>query len=103
MVRAAALVFLVACAGPSKPAPVARAPERCAYVADHLLTLLSPTAREAPAEELDRVRAHFHARCAQDGWSPAAQQCFLELRVKEDVDRCASLLTDAQRAALEAP
>lgn len=98
-------IVLVACSGPAEntPAPVAAPASTCAHVADHLLSLLTPTAREAPAEELDRVRAMFHARCRDDGWSASAQDCFLALRVKEDVDRCAAQLTDAQRAALNQP
>lgn len=74
---------------------------RCAHVADHLLSLMSATAQEAPPDELDRVRIQFKQRCERDGWSPAAQQCFLELAAKEEVDRCAAQLTEAQREALE--
>lgn len=62
---------------------------------------MTATAQGAPAEELDRVRIQFTQRCERDGWSPAAQQCFLDLAAKEDVDRCASQLTDAQREAIE--
>lgn len=98
------MVFVLGCGGATPPPAPAPAPaNKCAYVADHLLSLLSSSAREAPAEELDRVRAMFHTRCRDDGWSPAAQECFLALGAKEEVDRCAAQLTDAQRAALEAP
>lgn len=101
----AVLVFaLVACAtrkpAPAKPAEPA---SKCAFVADHLLSLLTAAAKEAPAEQLDQVRAMFNTRCTQDGWSSAAQDCFLALTTKEQVDSCASKLTDAQRQALETP
>jgi len=103
MRSAPVLVLLVACGGSASPPakPPAPVENRCAYVADHLLSLLTPAARDAPAEELDRVRATFNTRCKEDGWSPSAQQCFLELKAKEDVDRCAAQLTQAQRSALD--
>ena len=104
MMRALAVMLVIGCGGGAPPpATSAHPPDRCAYVADHLLSLLSASAQEAPAEELDRVRAQFHARCRDDGWSAAAQECFLGLRAKEEVDRCAAQLTDAQRAALNGP
>ena len=62
---------------------------------------MTDAAKDAPVEELDRVRATFNRRCRDDGWSNKAQDCFLALTTKEDVDRCATLLTDAQRARLE--
>lgn len=96
-----ALLVVTACSSPPPLRPPPRPPDDCARVADHLLSLMTDAAREAPVEELDRVRATFNRRCRQDGWSPKAQQCFLALAAKEEVDRCASLLTDAQRQALE--
>jgi len=64
---------------------------------------MTDAAREAPAEELDRVRVAFLRHCEDDHWSPNAQSCFLDLADKADVDRCASHLTDEQRQALEQP
>jgi hypothetical protein len=99
---ALALTFAAACTTTASPAPVQPVPEnKCAHVADHLLSLLTASAKEAPGEELDRVRNVFHSRCRDDGWSAQAQQCFLALTAKEEVDRCAAQLTDAQRSALE--
>ena len=98
------LATLLACGGSrTPPAPPPAPASKCAHVADHLLSLLTATARDATAEELDRVRAMFNTRCRDDGWSLSAQECFLALRVKEDVDRCAAQLTDTQRRALEQP
>ena len=93
-----------ACSSAQPPAPVApKGPSTCARVADHLVSLLSDTAKQAPVEELDRVRAGFTHHCEQDGWSDKAQQCFLTLGSKDEVDRCATELTPEQRAALEQP
>jgi hypothetical protein len=99
------LAIATACSSTAPPpAAVPATPEdRCAYVADHLLSLLTADAQQAPAEEVDRVRAQFNTRCRDDGWTPAAQRCFLDLTNKGEVDRCASQLTDAQRAALDTP
>ena len=49
------------------------------------------------------MRAGFLRHCNDDKWSAEAQQCFLDLRAKEDVNRCAALLTDEQLEALEQP
>jgi len=96
---------LVACSG-GGPAPVAKpaAPaNKCAFVADHFISLLTKEAQEAPADEIDRLRAHFNRRCVDDGWSAEAQQCFLSLTAKEDINRCAEQLTETQRDAINAP
>lgn len=95
---------LAACNGSkSAPAQPVAPPNKCAHVADHLLSLMTKTAQDAPAEELDRVRAHFHKRCTEDRWSADAQQCFLSLTAREDVNRCAAQLTDEQRTNIEQP
>lgn len=101
-----ALVLFACGSNSPPPAPVQPAGEpadKCAHVADHLLSLLTDTAKEAPIEQLDAMRAKFNTHCVDDGWSPKAQSCFLGLRVKEEVDVCATLLTPAQRARLEQP
>jgi hypothetical protein len=102
----ALLVLAVACGSPAKPIarPAAVAPpDQCAQVADHLLSLMTAAAKDAPTEELDRVRVAFQRRCDEDRWSPEAQRCFLELTDKAEVDRCASRLTEEQRRSLEQP
>jgi hypothetical protein len=104
--RRALILLVTACGSASTSttpvAPAAPAPS-CARVADHLLSLMSPTAKDAPTEEVDRVRVMFERRCTEDRWSTDAQRCFLDLADKAEVDRCASQLTDAQRHALEQP
>lgn len=106
VLQCAMLGVVVACGSPTKPSPppAPPAPEnQCAQVADHLLSLMTATAKDAPTEELDRVRVAFKRRCDEDRWSPEAQHCFLELTDKAEVDRCATRLTDPQRRALEQP
>jgi hypothetical protein len=93
-----------ACSSPAKTETAKPAPtNKCAFVADHLITLMTKTAQEAPSEEIDKVRSFFNTRCTADAWSPAAQECFLALEAKEDVNNCAAQLTDEQRSALEQP
>lgn len=102
----AILCAVLACGAPVKPStpPPPSAPEsQCAQVADHLLSLMTATAKDAPTEELDRVRVAFKKRCDEDRWSVEAQRCFLELTDKAEVDRCATRLTDEQRRLLEQP
>jgi hypothetical protein len=104
VMRSRWLAVLLACcsSAPTRsPARPAKPENKCAFVADHLMTLLTDTAKAAPVEELDRVRQQFHTRCKEDGWSPAAQKCFLGLASKGEVDRCASELTESQHEALE--
>jgi hypothetical protein len=104
--RLAFVVLAVACGSPAKPTapPTPAAPaNECARVADHLLSLMTDTAKDAPTEQLDRVRVAFERHCKDDHWSTAAQRCFLDLETKADVDRCATQLTDTQRQALEQP
>ena len=100
-----ALLLLIAACSSTAPAPAKPAmPEnKCAHVADHLISLLTSAAKDAPTDEVDRVRNMFNTRCRDDRWSPDAQQCFLALTAKEEVDRCAAQLTDEQRTALEQP
>jgi hypothetical protein len=107
-VRAIVLAAVIACAGACSSSPPPRpvtpkGPSMCARVADHLVSLLSDAAKQAPVEELDRVRAGFTHHCERDAWSEKAQQCFLALASKDEVDRCATELTIEQRTALEEP
>jgi hypothetical protein len=97
------LVVLVACSNgkgaSTTPAPQGQTAGKCAQVADHLLSLMSDTARGAPTEDLDRMRNVFTARCEQDGWSAEAQQCFLGVTSLRHAVRCEDLLTESQMAA----
>lgn len=90
------VVLLVACSSSAPKAPAPPLPSKCASVADHLLSLMSPTAQE-PTETLDKMRTIFETRCRDDGWSPSAQHCFLAATsLASAAERCESLLTAEQ-------
>lgn len=89
------VLLLVACSHPKPAAPPPPTP-KCASVADHLLSLMNPTAQE-PTETLDKMRTIFETRCREDAWSPSAQDCFLAaVSLASAAERCESLLTREQ-------
>jgi hypothetical protein len=90
------LLVLVACSNPAPPKAPAEPPTKCASVADHILSLMSPTAQE-PTETLDKFRALFNTRCRDDHWSPEAQECFLAATTLANAaEQCESKLTPEQ-------
>jgi hypothetical protein len=100
--KAVALLVLVACSSKPPPSAPAAPPTKCANVADHLLSLMSPAAQE-PTETLDKFRAMFNTRCREDGWSPEAQACFLAATTLANAaEQCESKLTPDQTAAFGA-
>jgi hypothetical protein len=99
-----AVAFAACSSAPARPpGPPPATTSKCAFVADHLLSLLTDEAKAAPTEVLDKVRMRFETRCKDDGWSVTAQDCFLGLASKNEVDKCASQLTEDQQKALEEP
>ena len=99
--KRALLVFAVACSNPAPPPKPPAPPPRCANVADHLLELMTPTAKDAPAEQLDAMRRLFNDHCRDDHWTPAAQDCLLAASsLKEVGERCSAELTPEQTMAL---
>ena len=98
--KRALLVFAVACSNPAPPPKPPAPPPRCANVADHLLELMTPDAKAAPAEQLDAMRRIFNDRCRDDQWTPAAQDCVLAAAsLKEVGERCSDKLTPEQTMA----
>jgi hypothetical protein len=66
-----------------------------------LLELMTPTAKDAPAEQLDMMRRLFNDHCRDDQWTPAAQDCLLSAAsLKEVGERCGDKLTPEQTMAL---
>jgi hypothetical protein len=53
-----------------------------------------------PDEAVNDLIALIRNRCEQDGWSVEAQRCLGTVKTAEDADRCGTLLTEAQQAAL---
>ena len=93
--KRALLILLVACSKPAPKAPTAP-PTKCASVADHLLSLMSPAAQE-PTETLDKFRTMFNTRCLDDHWSAEAQECFLAATTLANAaEQCESKLTPEQ-------
>ncbi|HUS29690.1 MAG TPA: hypothetical protein VMZ53_14400 [Kofleriaceae bacterium] len=104
MNRALLTLVLVGCSNPPPPKPPAPPPSQCARVADHLLELMTPTAQDAPTDQLDTMRRTFNDHCKNDGWSSRAQDCMLAASSLQQVgERCQLLLTPEQNAALVPP
>jgi hypothetical protein len=108
--RSLGLLFLVACSHPqaSTTPPVANgepmnaAPaSQCQPMADHLMTLLTDDAKGVPPATVKQVHDLFAGHCEKDAWSTQTQQCFLATKTKADGDKCADLLTQAQKDAIE--
>jgi hypothetical protein len=100
--KRALLLVHVACGSNPLPSAPTKPPSKCASVADHLLSLMSPAAQE-PTEMLDKFRAIFNTRCRDDGWSPEAQECFLAATTLANAaEQCESKLTPEQTEAFGA-
>lgn len=90
------LIAVAACSKPAPPKAPTAVPTKCANVADHLLSLMSPAAQE-PTETLDKFRTMFDKRCREDGWSMEAQECFLAaMSLTNAAEQCESKLTPEQ-------
>ena len=59
-----------------------------------------PAKQAPPTEAADRFRNLIRERCEQDGWSAAATRCLIAMTSTDDAARCATLMTEAQQAAL---
>jgi len=102
MKRLLLIALVVACGSKPPPKAPTEPPTKCASVADHLLSLMSPAAQE-PTETLDKFRAMFNTRCHDDHWSPDAQDCFLAATTLANAaEQCESKLTPEQTEAFGA-
>jgi hypothetical protein len=100
----AALLF-AACGGSSpKATPMAgpadpSAGPTCAQVSDHLMAMISPTAKDAPTDEIDQMRIKVTRQCEDTAWSLAARRCVMDATAATETTACDSMFTDRQRNA----
>ena len=105
---AALLACVTACAGSatpmSAPAPVEpQAPPAatCARVAGHTADLVAVGLDPPPPDDaVNALISLIRTRCEEDAWSPEARQCLSTMQTAADADRCGTLLTEEQQAAL---
>jgi hypothetical protein len=96
------LAFVAACGGSSKQAaePVAAGPT-CKTAAEHMVDELASGLDPRPPDDvMNRQIRLIRDRCEQDAWSPDAVKCLAGMKGTEDANRCATLLSEAQQAAL---
>lgn len=93
---------LAACGGPAKSAvPPKLVGPTCADAAAHMVDEMAATKDPRPPDEtLNALIGLIRTRCDQDRWSPPAVACLSTMTSAADADRCGTLLTDAQQAAL---
>ena len=99
--RAAVLAVVAACAG--APGPVAPSPSgpTCAAAAEHMVDEMAATKDPRPPDDtLNGLIDLIRVRCEQDRWSAEAIACLSRIKSATDADRCGTLLTEAQQAAL---
>lgn len=64
---------------------------------DNLAANLDP---RPPDEVMNKQIALVRTRCEQDAWSPEAVKCLADMKNLDEANHCATLLTEAQQAAL---
>jgi hypothetical protein len=100
--RWACAIVLAGCGDPrpaAAPKPVEA--DTCGSVADHMVEqMLVGKDPRPPEDTVDGIKNIIRARCKQDTWTAAAQDCLRKMQHEADANRCASLLTEAQQAAL---
>ena len=94
---------LVACGGGGKSPPVLPKPAgpSCEAVGDSMVNqMVAQRDPRPPDDTIDAIRNIISSRCKADNWTLAAKQCLSTMTTETDADRCASLLTEDQQAAL---
>ncbi len=101
MNRILLLVLALGACGPSaQPKTAATGPKACDNVADHVVSLMSASAKSP--EAVDPFRQIIAKRCSEDAWSEDAQHCMLSTTTLEEGNACEKNLTDAQAKSFEA-
>lgn len=92
---------LAGCGAPSRPLVTAPAGPTCADAAAHMVDEMAATKDPRPPDEtLNGLITLIRTRCDADRWSSEAVACLSTMKSATDADRCGTLLTDAQQAAL---
>ncbi len=94
------VLALGACGQSAEPKTAAMAPKSCDNVADHVVSLMSASAKSP--EDVDPFRRIIAKRCSEDAWSADAQQCMLSIKSLDEGNACEKQLTEAQAKAFEA-
>jgi hypothetical protein len=96
------VVLLAGCGG--APAPTespATAGPTCSGAAEHVVDAMVATMDPRPPDEaVNKLIKLIRVRCEADQWTAAARSCLAQMRSAADADRCGTLLTEAQQAAL---
>jgi len=92
------LVLAVACGGGQRP--TAAPPPSCSQVADGMVEQMLAKMQPRPQETADTIKDIIKTSCDRDAWSEPARRCLAAMKTEDDADHCATLLTDAQQAAL---
>jgi len=98
-------LVLAACGGGGKSSspttPKQAAGPSCEAVADSMVNqMLADKDPRPPDDKVDVIRNIISSRCDADGWTLPAKQCLSTMKNAQDADRCASMLTEQQQAAL---
>jgi len=102
VMRAWIVAGVFAGCGPSKAAetPMPATPT-CAGAAAHMVDAMAAGKDPRPPDEtINALIALIRGRCEQDRWTPEAVACLNAMASAADADRCSTLLTEDQQAAL---
>jgi hypothetical protein len=93
------VVAVVACSHDANPPAPVVTPSKCAQVADHVVSLMSASAKSP--EQVDPFRTVIARRCNEDGWPVVAQDCLLATKQLGDGNACQQQLTEQQAKKFE--
>lgn len=96
-----AIVLVVGCGGGSKTATAPEPPPSCAAVADGMVAMMMRDKDAKGIEDtVEGFKTIIRTRCDEDAWTAEARDCLATMQTRTDAERCSTLLTDEQQAAL---